>query len=74
VEPVAPFRVAEPDHQDYLERCPNGHTRTWLPSRQGASLAPGTTSSGRLGRQGATVSRLLSGPLSKLIRAAVEHA
>jgi peptide-methionine (S)-S-oxide reductase len=26
VEPVGPFWEAEPDHQDYLERYPNGYT------------------------------------------------
>lgn len=26
VEPVGPFWEAEPEHQDYLERIPNGYT------------------------------------------------
>ena len=39
VEPVGPFWEAEPEHQDYLERIPNGYTchfprRDWvLPKR-----------------------------------------
>ena len=43
VEPVGPFWEAEPEHQDYLQRYPNGYTchfpRTdWvLPSRRKAS-------------------------------------
>ena len=42
VEPVGPFWVAEPEHQDYLERIPNGYTchfvrPDWvLPKRQAA--------------------------------------
>ena len=30
VEPVGPFWEAEPDHQDYLERYPNGYTCHFL--------------------------------------------
>jgi peptide-methionine (S)-S-oxide reductase len=42
VEPVGDFWEAEPDHQDYLERYPNGHTchypRTdWVLPRRGAA-------------------------------------
>ena len=44
VEPVGEFWEAEPDHQDYLERRPNGYTchfprADWvLPKRQNADL------------------------------------
>jgi peptide-methionine (S)-S-oxide reductase len=43
VEPVGPFWEAEPEHQDYLQRYPNGYTchfprADWvLPSRRKAS-------------------------------------
>ncbi|HEX5947029.1 MAG TPA: peptide-methionine (S)-S-oxide reductase MsrA [Acidimicrobiales bacterium] len=43
VEPVGPFWEAEPEHQDYLQRYPNGYTchfvrPNWkLPRRQAAS-------------------------------------
>ena len=43
VEPVGPFWEAEPEHQDYLQRYPNGYTchfvrPGWkLPRREGAS-------------------------------------
>ena len=43
VEPVGPFWEAEPEHQDYLQRYPNGYTCHWvrpgwkLPRRQAAS-------------------------------------
>jgi len=30
VEPVGPFWEAEPEHQDYLERIPNGYTCHWV--------------------------------------------
>ena len=45
VEPVGPFWEAEPEHQDYLERIPNGYTchfirPNWrLPVRQGQTAA-----------------------------------
>ncbi|HKR88223.1 MAG TPA: peptide-methionine (S)-S-oxide reductase MsrA [Phenylobacterium sp.] len=45
VEPVGPFWEAEPEHQDYLERIPNGYTchfprHNWtLPFRAGATAA-----------------------------------
>ncbi len=44
VAPAGPFWEAEPEHQDYLERIPNGYTchfarPNWkLPSRVGSSL------------------------------------
>ena len=43
VEPVGDFWAAEPEHQDYLARIPNGYTchfprPDWLlPSREGAA-------------------------------------
>jgi peptide-methionine (S)-S-oxide reductase len=43
VEPVGPFWEAEPEHQDYLERIPDGYTCHWvrpnwkLPRRQAAA-------------------------------------
>ena len=43
VEPVGPFWEAEPEHQDYLERIPNGYSchfprPDWvLPHRSGAA-------------------------------------
>ncbi|MEO6898101.1 MAG: peptide-methionine (S)-S-oxide reductase MsrA, partial [Caldimonas sp.] len=30
VEPAGPFWQAEPEHQDYLERIPNGYTCHWV--------------------------------------------
>jgi peptide-methionine (S)-S-oxide reductase len=42
VAPAGPFWEAEPEHQDYLERYPNGYTCHWerpdwvLPQREGA--------------------------------------
>ena len=45
VEPVGPFWEAEPEHQDYLQRIPNGYTchfprPNWkLPRRAGATAA-----------------------------------
>ncbi len=30
VEPAGPFWEAEPEHQDYLERYPNGYTCHWV--------------------------------------------
>ncbi len=42
VEPVGPFWEAEPEHQDYLQRIPDGYTCHWvrpnwkLPRRQAA--------------------------------------
>lgn len=30
VEPVGPFWEAEPEHQDYLERIPDGYTCHWV--------------------------------------------
>jgi peptide-methionine (S)-S-oxide reductase len=42
VEPAGPFWEAEPEHQDYLQRIPNGYTCHWirpdwkLPKRNGA--------------------------------------
>ena len=42
VQPVGPFWNAEPEHQDYLQRIPNGYTCHWvrpnwkLPKRQAA--------------------------------------
>jgi peptide-methionine (S)-S-oxide reductase len=30
VSPAGPFWEAEPDHQDYLERIPNGYTCHWV--------------------------------------------
>ncbi|MDB5527731.1 MAG: MsrA [Devosia sp.] len=45
VDPVGPFWEAEPEHQDYLERIPNGYTchfirPNWrLPVRQGQTAA-----------------------------------
>lgn len=42
VEPAGPFWEAEPEHQDYLQRIPNGYTCHWvrrdwkLPARNGA--------------------------------------
>ena len=47
VAPAGPFWQAEPEHQDYLERIPNGYTchfvrPNWrLPVRQGATTAAG---------------------------------
>jgi len=47
VAPAGPFWEAEPEHQDYLERIPNGYTchfvrPGWkLPVRQGATAAAG---------------------------------
>ena len=47
VAPAGPFWEAEPEHQDYLERIPNGYTchfvrPNWrLPVRQGATAAAG---------------------------------
>jgi peptide-methionine (S)-S-oxide reductase len=43
VEPVGPFWEAEPEHQDYLQRIPDGYTCHWvrpnwkLPRRQAAA-------------------------------------
>jgi peptide-methionine (S)-S-oxide reductase len=43
IEPVGPFWEAEPEHQDYLERIPDGYTCHWvrpnwkLPRRQAAA-------------------------------------
>jgi len=43
VDPVGPFWEAEPEHQDYLERIPDGYTCHWvrpnwkLPRRQAAA-------------------------------------
>jgi peptide-methionine (S)-S-oxide reductase len=43
VEPAGPFWEAEPEHQDYLERIPDGYTCHWvrpnwkLPRRQAAA-------------------------------------
>ena len=43
VTPVGPFWEAEPEHQDYLQRIPNGYTCHWvrpnwkLPKRQSAA-------------------------------------
>ncbi len=45
VEPAGPFWQAEPEHQDYLERIPNGYTCHWvrpewkLPVRQAEATA-----------------------------------
>jgi peptide-methionine (S)-S-oxide reductase len=41
VTPVGPFWEAEPEHQDYLERIPNGYTchfprRNWVLPKRGA--------------------------------------
>ena len=42
LQPVGPFWEAEPEHQDYLQRIPNGYTCHWvrpnwkLPKRQAA--------------------------------------
>jgi peptide-methionine (S)-S-oxide reductase len=42
VQPAGPFWEAEPEHQDYLQRIPNGYTCHWvrpdwkLPKRQAA--------------------------------------
>jgi peptide-methionine (S)-S-oxide reductase len=50
VKPAGPFWQAEPEHQDYLERHPNGYTCHWvrpnwkLPRRQD-SAAGGTVRS-----------------------------
>jgi peptide-methionine (S)-S-oxide reductase len=50
VKPAGPFWQAEPEHQDYLERYPNGYTCHWvrptwkLPRRQD-SAAGGTVRS-----------------------------
>ena len=47
VAPAGPFWEAEPEHQDYLERIPNGYTchfgrPNWrLPVRQGATATAG---------------------------------
>ena len=47
VAPAGPFWEAEPEHQDYLERIPNGYTchfvrPGWkLPVRQGATATAG---------------------------------
>ncbi|MDB4871758.1 MAG: msrA4 [Gemmatimonadales bacterium] len=49
VTPVGPFWEAEPEHQDYLERIPNGYTchfprRNWvLPKRGVAERQPSLT-------------------------------
>src|SRR3954467_15480057 len=42
VTPVGPFWEAEPEHQDYLERIPNGYTchfprRNWVLPKRGAA-------------------------------------
>jgi len=43
LQPVGPFWDAEPEHQDYLQRIPNGYTCHWvrpnwkLPKRQSAA-------------------------------------
>jgi peptide-methionine (S)-S-oxide reductase len=42
VTPAGPFWEAEPEHQDYLERIPNGYTchfvrRNWVLPKRGAS-------------------------------------
>ena len=48
VEPAGPFWEAEPEHQDYLERIPNGYTchfprPGWtLPARRAETSAAGT--------------------------------
>jgi peptide-methionine (S)-S-oxide reductase len=45
VEPAGPFWQAEPEHQDYLERIPNGYTCHWvrpnwkLPRRNAAAAS-----------------------------------
>ena len=45
VEPAGPFWEAEPEHQDYLQRIPQGYTCHWvrpnwvLPRREGAAQA-----------------------------------
>jgi peptide-methionine (S)-S-oxide reductase len=49
VTPAGPFWEAEPEHQDYLERIPNGYTchfprRNWvLPKRGAAERQPSLT-------------------------------
>ncbi|MEA2707043.1 MAG: peptide-methionine (S)-S-oxide reductase, partial [Gemmatimonadaceae bacterium] len=49
VTPAGPFWEAEPEHQDYLERIPNGYTchfvrRDWvLPKRGAAEPQPSLT-------------------------------
>jgi hypothetical protein len=49
VTPAGPFWEAEPEHQDYLERIPNGYTchfvrRNWvLPKREAAERQPSLT-------------------------------
>ena len=54
VEPAGPFWEAEPEHQDYLEKYPNGYTchfprPGWvLPRRAPAPLANGALRAGRL--------------------------
>jgi peptide-methionine (S)-S-oxide reductase len=50
VEPAGAFWQAEPEHQDYLERIPNGYTCHWvrpdwkLPVRSAAAAAAKATS------------------------------
>jgi peptide-methionine (S)-S-oxide reductase len=44
VEPAGPFWEAEPEHQDYLERYPNGYTchfprPNWVPPKRSAAAA-----------------------------------
>ena len=53
VTPAGPFWEAEPEHQDYLERIPNGYTchfprRNWvLPKRGAGERQPSFTTSGQ---------------------------
>jgi peptide-methionine (S)-S-oxide reductase len=48
VTPEGPFWEAEPEHQDYLERIPNGYTchfprRNWVLPKRGAERQPSLT-------------------------------
>ena len=43
VVPVGPFWEAEPEHQDYLERLPNGYTCHYIRRVENCVGAPSTS-------------------------------